>query len=75
MITKLIFIFYLFTGTVVPQDEHEGRKTYTIYENDGTCIEYAYKAEIYNWIETGVFQYDDTLEDKVTSKDKASLQN
>ena len=75
MLTKLIFALYLWTGTVTPQDEHEGRKTYTIHEKNGTCIEFAYKAEILNWIETGSFQYDETLEDKVTSEDKIALKD
>lgn len=63
MLTKLIFAAYLLTGTVSPQDEHEGRITYIIYLQDDTCIEYAYKGEILNWIETGSFQYDEDLED------------
>ena len=75
MLTKLIFVFYLCTGTITPQDEHEGRKTYAIFFKDGTCIDYAYKAEVYNWIETGSFQYDETLEDKVTSEDKTALKD
>jgi hypothetical protein len=75
MLTKLIFVLYLWTGTVTPQDEHEGRKTYAIFMEDGTCIDYAYTAEVYNWIETGSFQYDETLEDKVTSEDKIALKD
>jgi hypothetical protein len=66
MLTKLIFIFYLLTGTIVPQDEHEGRKTYAIFFKDGKVIDYAYEAEIYNWINQGSpdeFQYNETLED------------
>ena len=75
MLTKLIFVLYLLTGTVTPQDEHEGRKTYVIFMKDNTCIEHAYKGEVLHWIETGSFQYDETLEDKVTSKDKIALKN
>jgi hypothetical protein len=75
MLTKLIFVLYLWTGIVTPQDEHEGRKTYAIFMEDGTCIDYAYKAEVYNWIETGSFQYDETLEDKVSSEDKIGLKD
>lgn len=63
MITKFIFIIYLIIGTVIPQDEHEGRPTYTIILEDDTCIEYAYKGEIYNWIETGKFEYNEDFED------------
>jgi len=75
MLTKLIFVLYLWTGTVTPQHDVDGRKTYAIFFKDGTCIDYAYKAEVYNWIETGSFQYDETLEDKVTSKDKTALKD
>jgi len=28
-----------------------------------TGIDYAYKAEVYNWIETGSFQYNEDFED------------
>ena len=63
MLTKLIFVLYLCTGTVTPQDEHEGRETYTIRQADGTCIEHAYAGEVLNWIETGSFQYNEDLED------------
>jgi hypothetical protein len=63
MLTKLIFALYLLTGTVTPQDEHEGRDTYAIFLEDGTCIEHAYKGEVLNWIESGSFQYNEDLED------------
>lgn len=63
MITKLIFIIYLFIGVIVPQDEHEGRETYVVFLYDGSCVEYAYRGEIYNWIETGEFEYNEFLED------------
>jgi hypothetical protein len=63
MLTKLIFALYLLTGTVTPQDEHEGRETYTIFLEDGTCIEHAYAGEVLEWIETGSFHYNEDLED------------
>lgn len=66
MLTKLIFLFYLCTGTVVPQDEHEGRKTYAIFFENGKVIDYAYRGEVYNWIEQGSpneFQYNEDLND------------
>ena len=63
MLTKLIFALYLLTGTVTPQQDVDGRETYTIFLEDGTCIEHAYAGEVLKWIETGSFQYDETLED------------
>ena len=44
MLTKLIFVLYLWTGTVTPQHEVDGRETYAIFMEDGTCIDYAYKS-------------------------------
>lgn len=63
MITKLIFVLYLVAGTVNHQSDVDGRETYTIQQADGTCIEHAYKGEVLQWIETGSFHYDETLED------------
>ena len=63
MITKLIFIIYLIIGTIIPLDEYEGRKTYAIFLTNGRCIEYAFRGEIYNWIETGKFEYNEDFED------------
>jgi hypothetical protein len=63
MLTKLIFILYQLTGTVTPQHEVDGRETYAIFFEDGTCVDFAYKGEVYNWIETGSFQYNEDLED------------
>lgn len=50
----------LMKGTVVPQGDHEGRKMYTI-QNDSMQIEYAYKAEVLNYIKTGQFKYNEDL--------------
>ena len=75
MLTKLIFVFYLCTGTITHQDKHDGEKTYAIFMKDGTCIDYTFKAEVYDWIETGSFQYDETLEDKVSPEDKIGLKD
>lgn len=63
MLTKLIFVLHLWTGTITPQHDVDGRETYAIIMEDGTCIDYAYKAEVYHWIETGSFQYNEDLED------------
>ena len=59
---KLMFVWYLITGVVVPQEEVDGRQTYTIFQDD-TCIEYAYKEEVLHWIDSGEFVYDETLQD------------
>jgi hypothetical protein len=60
--TKIIFIWYLITGVVRPADNVDGRQTYTIKQKDFT-VEYAYRGEILNWIESDKFIYDETLED------------
>jgi hypothetical protein len=70
MIAQIIFIWYLITGTVIYQHDVEGRNTYALFFPDGKVVDYAYKAEIIEYIETGTFEYDDTLEDKVTDADK-----
>jgi hypothetical protein len=70
MIAQIIFIWYLITGTVIYQHDVEGRNTYALFFPDGKVVDYAYKAEIIEYIETGTFEYDETLEDKVTDADK-----
>lgn len=60
MIAKLIFFWYLITGTVQPVDDVDGR---TIYAMPDSNIEYAYKAELIEYIETGTFEYNEDLED------------
>lgn len=57
----LIFYIYLLIGTVVPMNEtNDGRELYYIKE-DNTVIEYVYKEEILEYIETGTFEYNDFL--------------
>jgi hypothetical protein len=65
IITKLMFILQLHSGFIVKSDDVDGRTIYSIPSKD---IEYAYKIEIIRYLETGVFTYDDTLDDKVTQK-------
>jgi len=67
MFVKLItFKVMMFLGYITPMnDSHEGVDMYLLSLPDGTVIEYAYKEEILNYIETGEFHYDDTLEDSV----------
>jgi hypothetical protein len=60
--SSVIFIWYVITGVIVPTDDVDGRKIYTI-ETDKGVIEYAYKGEILNYIESGSFVYNEDLED------------
>lgn len=60
--TKIIFIWYVITGVVTPQDDVDGRKTYAIHAKD-YAIDYAYRGEVFHWIETGNFVYNEDLED------------
>lgn len=62
LIAKLMFTLQLFTGAIVPSDDVDGR---TIYSIPSAKIEYAYQAEILRYLETGVFTYDETLDDSV----------
>ena len=68
--TKVIFIWLLLTGQVKYQQTMDGRKQYALFFEDGKVVDYAYKAEIYEYIETGTFEYDETLDDKVTDAHK-----
>jgi hypothetical protein len=60
MIAQFIFMWYLVTGIVQPSGDVDGR---LIYNMPVSNIEYAYKAELIDYIETGVFKYDEDLED------------
>jgi hypothetical protein len=51
-------------GIVRPHDDVDGRTIYTIHTKS-THIEYAYKAEVLQYIKTGVFVYDETIDDPV----------
>lgn len=56
--TQIIFIWYLITGVIVPTDDVDGR---TIYSMPKDKIEYAYKAELIEYLETGTFEYNEDL--------------
>lgn len=60
--SKLIFLCYVIMGTVQPDGDVDGRQTYTLCIND-TSIEYVYKGEILQWIESGEFVYNEDLKD------------
>ena len=62
LIAKIIFTLNIYFGLIVPTDDVDGR---TIYAIPSKGIEYAYKSEIIQYLETGTFQYDETLDDKV----------
>ena len=62
VIAKLMFILQLHSGIIIPTDDVDGRTIYSIPSKD---IEYAYKSEIIDFMQTGVFTYDETLDDPV----------
>ena len=62
VIAKLMFILQLHSGVIIASSDVDGR---TIYSVPSAGIEYAYKAEIIQNLETGVFTYDETIDDKV----------
>ena len=62
LVAKLMFILQLHSGFIVATDDVDGRTIYSIPSKD---IEYAYKSEIIDYMQTGVFTYDETLDDPV----------
>ena len=62
VIANLMFVLQLHSGIIIPTDNVDGR---TIYSIPSANIEYAYKTEIIQYLETGAFTYDETLEDPV----------
>lgn len=60
LIAQLMFTLQLHTGIIIPTDDVDGR---TIYSVPSAGIEYAYKAEILQYLETGVFDYNEDLKD------------
>lgn len=62
IIANLMFILQLHSGAIIASDDVDGR---TIYSIPSAGIEYAYKAEIIQYLETGVFMYDETMDDPV----------
>ncbi len=62
-----MFVLHLHSGFIVASDDVDGR---TIYSIPSKNIEYAYKSEIIDFMQTGVFTYDETLEDPVKESDK-----
>jgi hypothetical protein len=62
LLAHLTFVLQLHTGIIIPTDDVDGRPIYSV---PTAGIEYAYKAEIIDYIQTGVFTYDETLKDTV----------
>jgi hypothetical protein len=67
LIAKLMFVLHLHSGFIVASDDVDGRTIYSIPSKD---IEYAYKSEIIDYMQTGVFTYDETLDDPVKESNK-----
>ena len=69
MIAKIVFVWYLMTGTIHSEgmNADRSREQYTIHQADSQYpdvtmhVENAYKEEVLNWIETGKFVYDEDM--------------
>ena len=62
VITNILFILQLHTGVIKSGNDLDGR---TLYFIPSVGIEYAYKGEILQYLETGEFNYDETIDDSV----------
>ena len=71
IIAHIMFVIQVHSGIIVPSNDPDGKKIYAIPDD---CIEYAYKPEIIQYLRTGEFRYDDTLEDPVDTTGYASSQ-
>ena len=60
LLANLMFVLQLHTGVIIPTGDVDGR---TIYSIPSAGIEYAYKAEIVQYLETGKFSYDEDKQD------------
>ena len=58
---KLKFIWMIITHVVIPQGKCEGKRMYNIHTKDNNIIEYAYKEEVLEYIETGTFEYNEDI--------------
>lgn len=59
--TKLIFLWLVFTGQVKYQQTVEGEKQYALFFKDGKVVDFATNEEISEYIETGTFEYKEDL--------------
>jgi hypothetical protein len=60
VLAHLSFVLYLHTGVILYTGDVDGRAIYSVPD---AGIEYAYKAEIIQYLETGEFTYDEDIED------------
>ena len=60
LIAYLTFTLQLHSGIIIKTGDVDGRDIYSI---PSAGIEYAYKAEIIQYLETGKFDYNEDLED------------
>lgn len=60
LLAHLSFVLYLHTGVILYTGDVDGRAIYSVPD---AGIEYAYKAEIIQYLETGEFTYDEDIED------------
>lgn len=67
LLAHITFILQLHSGFIVKTDDVDGRDIYSIPSRG---IEYAYKEEILQYMESGVFVYDETLEPPVKESHK-----
>jgi hypothetical protein len=59
----IVFYWMMLKGSIIPQGDNDGRKMYALKFPDNKVVDYAYKEEILNYLETGTFYYDETLGD------------
>lgn len=69
MLTKIIFICMVLSGVVEPMNEqNDERDLYVLHleseEGKSIVMEHAYKEEIYEYIVSGSFEYNDFLTDE-----------
>jgi hypothetical protein len=60
LLAHISFVLYLHTGVILYTGDVDGRAIYSVPD---AGIEYAYKAEIIQYLETGEFEYDEDLID------------
>ena len=65
MLYKIIFLLYLHIGAITMDTYPDGKIVYSIPSID---VEDAYSVEVIRYIKTGMFEYDDTLDDPVLIK-------
>lgn len=62
MLLKLIMGWFIITNVVEPMNEkNDDRAMFTIHVSDAHVIDHAYKEEVLNWIKTGDFVYEESL--------------